>query len=387
VPDRASHNPDLLLPKITPMIRSSIVRILIRREFLRLKKNPAALMMIGLLTAIAMVVAVSGPQAQTTDRAVVTGSLDVPIMVVFDEVTPLVHQLALEVPRHLDVRFETRRHMSTGSDSLYAPPDWPVVEIQRSENDRRVSAIVHYPGVSPQIMEPFLDWFSPALARHTGSDLWIEQLMVQLKNEKRSGGLMSLSLGSLLRTEVLGATLMLMVQFFCCCHLLVSLTAQDRERKTLSALALSPARLSEIMLAKGLFHLGLSVGGSVAIAAIIQPSVLASPALWITTLLTCTAMMSVCTCIAALARNQAAAGMLALCYMLSGAILFFLATKFSAFAVLKGFTFESYSFPLLYIAFRHPENLFVASALIPLAALATIWCLAARHCFYRFGWK
>ena len=121
MPDRASHNPDLLLPKMTPMIRSSIVRILIRREFLRLKKDPAALMMIGLLTAIAMVLAVSGPQGQTTDRAVVTGSLNVPIMVVFDEVTPLAHQLALEVPRHLDVRFETRRHVSTGSDSLYAP--------------------------------------------------------------------------------------------------------------------------------------------------------------------------------------------------------------------------------------------------------------------------
>ena len=134
-------------------------------------------------------------------------------------------------------------------------------------------------------------------------------------------------MGDLVKTEVIGTTLLLMVQFFACCHLLVSFTAEDRERKTLNALALSPAGLAEIMLSKAAFHLCLSLAGSALITVIISPAALTRPVLWVTIFITSVAMMSVGTCIATLARNQAAAGMLALCYMMAGAILFFLSTK------------------------------------------------------------
>jgi hypothetical protein len=43
------------------MIRSRIVKILFGREFRRLRKNPSALMLIGLLSAVALLMATSRP--------------------------------------------------------------------------------------------------------------------------------------------------------------------------------------------------------------------------------------------------------------------------------------------------------------------------------------
>ncbi len=173
-----------------------------------------------------------------------------------------------------------------------------------------------------------------------------------------------------------------------CCHLLVSFTSQDRERGTLMALTLSPATSSEILTAKFIFHLGLSLECCVTIVAILQPMALLQPTLDAQLLLTSFGLMSVGTCISTFARTQAAAGLLALCYMLAGAVLFYLSTKFSAFAVLKQCVFENYSFPPLYQSLKAPLPLTAAlTHLATMGAIVAIWFTLARSSFVRFGWK
>lgn len=374
------------------MVRPRMIRILFGRELKRLKKNPSALMLIGLLAAIALLAAFSGPTAgdATTTELASSGN----VLVVYDRYTDQLKQVIRSRPDHAghEVKFIARRHVERG-DKLVAPADWSIVEFRNAAEktnapgEPAVTVTAHYLGSDPNILNPFWDWFSPALASTWGTTLWVDQKLLPRTEFFGAKPIQSSSLSELVKTEVIGTTLLLMVQFFACCHLLVSFTAEDRERKTLNALALSPAGLSEIMLAKAGFHMCLSVAGCVLITAIISPAALTRPLLWATILMTSVAMMSVGTCIATLAKNQAAAGMLALCYMMAGAILFFLSTKLFAFRILRGFSFESYTFPLLFYVFKYPDRTFFPLALVPLFALTAMWMFAARTCFYRFGWR
>ena len=80
-------------------------------------------------------------------------------------------------------------------------------------------------------------------------------------------------------------------------------------------------------------------------------------------------LVSVGTVMASLARTQSAAGVLSLCYMLFGGVIFYLATKFSAFASLKDAAFESHSLPLLFLSLKQNVPLEKAPGLTKLAGL------------------
>lgn len=367
------------------MIRQKMVRILFDRELKRLRKNPSALMLIGLLAAIALLAATSDPTSESS----ADGAFANPkVLVVFDKYDDRVKSLINARPESSadTVRFGPRSKVMRG-DVPVIPHDWSVVELNDgAAGPNAADFLAHFAGDDASVLDPFLNWFVPAAATAFNSEGWINQT-VQKRTRFLARPIQDSSLSDLIQTEVIGTTLLLMVQFFACCHLLVSFTAEDRERRTLNALALSPASLGEIMFAKALFHMCLSIGGCALITAIISPVALASPLLWLTVVITSVAMMSVGTCIATLAKNQASAGMLALCYMMAGAILFFLSTKLFAFQVLKGFTFESYTFPLLYFIFKYPGGGYIPAQLVPLLVLAIGWVMAARKCFYRFGWR
>jgi len=335
------------------MPRTRIVRILLRREIKRLQKSPSALAMLGLLTAIAFLMALGTGQETAAPAAAEMGT----IVVVVDRYTDAVRHVQAQAPDDQDVRFELRERLTGRNGQLLGPRMWHIVEWRNHDRTDRTAIEVHYVGESHAAIQPFLDWFHPAMHDVMQGRPWVEHSLVRRYTENWSSqGVRNASIGDLMKTQVLGTALLLMVQFFCCCHLLVSFTAQDREQKTLSALALTTATLSAIMLSKAIFHLSLSVIGSTSIVAILQPWLLGNPLFWLTVLLGSISTMCVGTCIATLAKNQAAAGMLALCYMMAGAILFFLASNFVVFAACKAFTVECYSFMLLLFAFKHPRR-------------------------------
>lgn len=366
------------------MVRPSILRILIRREFKRLQKNPSALAMLGLLTAIAFVMALSGGDlVKPTPEDMGT------IGVVFDKETEFTEHLRSLVPSDQDVRFDVRDNISDDNGNLFSPKGWTIVELQNENEDSTYTRVdVHFTGASRETIQPFLKWFRTALGVTKGTQEWVDMTIVRRSDETQGeAGIAGATVANLLNAELLGTALVLMVQFFCSCHLLVSFTAEDREQGTLNALALTTATLAEIMIAKGIFHLTLTMLGCTAITSILAPAVLFNPVFWVTILLGSISAMCVGTCIATLAKNQAAAGMLALCYIMAGAILFFLANQIPALNGLIVLAVETYSFSLLYCAFKNPGLVIFLRLLIPMSVLTMAWIFAARHCFYRFGWK
>jgi hypothetical protein len=187
--------------------------------------------------------------------------------------------------------------------------------------------------------------------------------------------------------ETVGGLLLFGVQLFCCVHLLISFTSQERERGTLLAIALTPATLSEILLSKCLFHGGLAVTMSTLIVAILYPRALGHPLLWTTMLASTAGFLSVGILIASLARTQATAALLTLCYLLSVALVAHLSKGFAAFAVIRERMFEHNSFLLVHAALQGNSSPAVWQRLVGLAVVVLGWILVASKVFNRRGWR
>ena len=169
--------------------------------------------------------------------------------------------------------------------------------------------------------------------------------------------------------------------------MIVSFTSQDRERGTLIALALSPITMSELLQAKILFHLSLSAIGSAAVIAILKPAALSHASLWATLFLTGLGLCSVGMVIASLSKTQSTASLLALCYMLVGAVVFYLATQFSAFATVKMLSFEHYSFGMVYLSLQRSLPLSRSFDLAPMLLIVVAWLTTATLLFRNRGWR
>lgn len=365
------------------MIRLDMLRVLFHREFRRVLKNPMALIFLGLLGAIAVLVAVSAPTQ--------AGPPPLIVWVVYDQPAEWIDDLTVSIPDKPEIHVVSRDRVPARDGRPDLPAGHSLVELRNGDPSRPVTVVGHYIGKESSAMQPFWNWFWPGVAEfQSGNQVAFEQHVVPMRSRSSIRAMMSLedtSVADLVKKELIGSVMLLIVMFFSCCHLLVSFTAQDRERGTLTALALSPARTSEIMSAKFCFHLLMSVIGSVIITGILVPGALLRPVFWVALILTSLGLMSVATCMTAIVKTQASAALMVLSYMLGGAMLFYLATQFSVFAMIKRLSFESYSFPLIYLSLKQPIPLLYAPGVATMFMIVAGWLFLARHCFFRFGWR
>ena len=376
-----------------------MLAILVGRETRRLRKNPSALLLLGMLTAISILLSMSrpGPKPQMT------------CWVVYAEASPWIELLKKRAVGNRRIRVVPMTEMKSLSDRRVYPPHDCAIEIvgqvsnlpvppepdqagqvENLPHDRKINSRFLYPGNDPNVLAPYLQWFWPATTEHFGATAPFALNTSPIAGASRAAAMERLKQSSIteLMTEELVATILLIIVLFVtCCHLQVSFTSQDRERGTLTALALTPASTSELLLSRYIFHLALGWTACAAIVGILRPTAFLHPTLWVTLALASIGLVSVGTVMASLARTQSAAGVLSLCYMLFGGVIFYLATKFSAFGMLKDASFESYSLPLLLLSLKQNMPLEKAPGLANLAALVGAWTVAASWIFRQRGWR
>ena len=369
------------------IIRSRMISILLRRECRRLLKNPSAIMLVGLLIAISLLVATGGTEPQS----------EMQCWVVYWQDSDWIDRLKTMLPEREQIRIEPASSFRQVGEHLIYPKNSCAIEIRPPRSDSNggsgpVRIYYRYPGKDPNVLMPYLRWFWPASIHYFGNPPpFVQQTLPIGVSQRKSvtplDSLQDSSVADLVTTEITATALLFVVQFFTCCHLLVSLTSQDRERGTLTALALTPVSIAEMLTARYLFHLTISLGASTAVLAILQPSALTQPLLWIVLVLTSLGMMAVGTTIATLCRTQTTAGLLTLSYMLGVGVVFYLSTQFLAFDWVKLAMFERYSLPLVYLSLKVPLSIARAPGLTPLLILVIVWLTVAAILFRRYGWR
>lgn len=358
--------------------RPRMLAILVGREARRLRKNPTALLLLGLLIAISVLLSLSRPGPKPTMNC----------WIVYEHSSPWIELLRERAAKNPRIRVVSMSEVKSVSDFRVYPPHDCAIELL--ERDAKISVRFLHPGNDPNVIAPYLQWFWPITAEHFGSTSPLETTTSPITGTSRAAVMERLqqsSITELMTEEFVATILLIIVLFVTCCHLQVSFTSQDRERGTLTALALTPASTTELLLSRYLFHLALGWTACVAIVGILRPSAVSHPALWVTIALASIGLVSVGTVMASLARTQSAAGVLSLCYMLFGGVIFYLATKFSAFGLLKDASFESHSLPLLFLSLKQNLPLEKAPGLAKLAGLVGAWTVVASWLFRQRGWR
>ena len=271
-------------------LRLYVLRTLVWKDVARLVRNGPALMLLGLLVLVAFLVGSSGlvqdeaPEESATARAVPGATI------VYWEEDDWVRDLRSRAPESLGIRFLD--FAAIGSEDYTGSSC--VIELRPSVYDaeadvNRRQVRYRYPGSDPTVLWPVTRWFLSASVAHFGEEPRFFETVQPLqppptKSAPARSALEDVTVADLVSLPLVGTALLTTIQFFAACGLLVSLTAQERERGALRALLSTPATFFELVLAKGVVHGGLALGTSALVVGALRPAVLGSPLFWATML-------------------------------------------------------------------------------------------------------
>lgn len=373
------------------MIRPTILRILVHRELLRLFKSPSALALLGLLAAVALMIATSKPPQPPRPTCHIVYWKNSPWVEFLKKNVAAEKGIPIRV-RHVDELRNAAGRVAypMGDLAIEIEPPYQATKRSPNDHDEQILIVYRYSGKDANVLRPYQQWFWHKSAEHLGHTPQIASSVIPVRAENAADLAQLInqaSIQDLVNTEVMATLMVFMLQFFSCCYLFVSFTAQDRERGTLLALALTPATTREILLAKFVFHLAISLLMTAVILSILVPAALPRPWLWIVIAANSIGLMSIGTVITTLTRSQTAAGLLTLCYMMSLGVVFYLSTKFSAFLLVQRLMFERYGFPLMFVSIKTNLPLAQVASLWWLTAIVAAWFFFAMTLFHRRGWR
>ena len=340
-------------------LRPYIVLTLVRKDMARLVRNGPALMLLGLLVVMAFLLGFSGliEEEQEQDRANTQRNES---WIVYWEDSDWIELLKRRAPKELGIRFAKANQLA----SKTYPPHICVIEIRktaffRDRNQTRRQIHYRYPGSDQKVLWPITRWFLSVSLEHFGKMPQffetIQPVVPPTQQTATRNSLENVSVADALSLSLIGSTLLTTILFFAASGLLVSMTAQERERGALRAILLSPASYFEFVASKAVVHGGLALGTSAIVVAALKPEVLTSLLFWGTMIAQTCGYFAVGLLIASFAKNQAAPNLLSFAYILAIGSLNLLAYRFDAFRFISVLTFERYGLMFTIASFNDGE--------------------------------
>lgn len=191
-----------------------------------------------------------------------------------------------------------------------------------------------YPNVAKEQMAPFREW----LLKETQDFLQQAPRVQESYTDDTDTPLADrIDLNPLVVTSLAIFSLYLL-----CFNLFITSAGEEREKRQMLALWLSPATPLELVLAKVLFFGSAGVAVALAVVAMYSPLVLASPLLWSTLVFAAVAYVSIGTIIVAIVRRQTTINTVAMLYLVVTTVIFVLGEHLAPFFLLSLFQFEMY---------------------------------------------
>lgn len=380
-----------------------LILVLIEKEWMRLKKNPAALMAAGLIILMAMLVSIENKASQKAKRLESS-----PCLLVYQDEDDFIQYIKkTHYPKVLQFK---QTQVDLQKTKLDYPPTVrcaievsPVFQRFPSSIVEKDAGLISYPmrNITLRIVDAKNDryqrvyqWVLARLSEYkTGG--YVNEATKPMKDKAPTKTLGSIDLGSRDAKAMVGAMLLFSAQYFLACALFISFTAHERERGILQSLALTTVSVKQMLWAKLLFHSLLSYIASILIYSIIsqQLSWVGDVKLLIFVssifILSGIGLFSIATIITCFNRNQTSASMMGFCYIMLMGVIFSLSTKFHAFAIIKAFMFESHSISLfnaLLNARSIKPTVFIGHYL-DLMVLTLILLAIAQFIWKRRGWR
>lgn len=389
-----------------------ILRTLLLKELLRQLKNRGGITMALVIVAAAVMASVFGsgftvPQPGAASMCVIDHWGD----------EGWVAHLRKNVPRELEGRVRFRSLVGFQGTITY-PPGAAGIQLRPTGEPQHYKVSVWYPDPDGAAVAPFETWFwtesrryfeevvglaRPPAGAKDDAVFWNEsqrqfadRLRADLERAGRATAIEKVPEIAVTRARIerqdldlrapAAMFLVLMALCFVCIFLMPSATAEERERGTLLAQALSPASSLEILGAKLLFYPTLAVVLASLVAGICQPRVWTLPFFWIALGVTALATVGIGLTISVLARTQREASMVALSYMLSVGLVLIICRA------------NELRFPATLMIEHHGPAMILAAlqdAVLPAHwgqlgvswVLAVVWCGLATGLFRRFGWR
>lgn len=370
-------------------MRSRQIRVLLNQQAKRMRKHPAAIALLVLTLGIALLVSTSDwlgqPQAGAARPAT--------YWLVYDSNSSWIEHLRAHPPEGFEVEFINSQRVPEQAGERMYPPGDHAIELSQGAvpGSDPVHVAYRFSGASESVLYPFTRWFWKETAGYFGVlPVLHEQTRPVLTTRQQAARntLQNTSVMDVLTPGVVATLLLFGVQYFSCTHLFVSFLAQDRERGTLLAMALTPASLVELLTARFLFHLIVSISVSALVLAILAPQALLQPLMWLLIVTCSLGFLSVGTLIGTMSRTQNTAGLMTLCYMLAGAIVYYLASRYPLVGLVKMLSFEHYGFPLMFHSVAGKGLTSVAIELYGrMLLLVGFWVVLAARMFRRHGWQ
>lgn len=361
---------------------------LYQKEWMRIKRNPAALMAVGLIILMAFLVNIEN-KARKQEKI----QESQPCALVFSTEDSFIKHLK-SLPESQKIRFIQTEQLVISSTLNYPANIRCVAEIYPEAS---VEQVMHrrikfrMVGESPQLQQ-LSRWVIASFANFNAK-VKLDFSISAMQNNTPTKTLGNIDLSTSGSKAIVGAMLLFSAQYFLCFALFISFSAHERERGILQALALTATSAGELLLSKILFHLSLSWVASMIIMQTLSPyNIWAFPANLLANgvvILSSLGLISVAAIITSLNRTQTSASLVGFCYLMLMGVIFALAPKFIAFNAIRTFMFEGHAillFTVILDNFSKPNMVKAGGALIFLLWQPVLLLFIASIIWKKHGW-
>jgi|GEM_PF-4606586 len=352
------------------MLRPRILRTLLYKEVLRYRYNWGLLVVVFALIALAALVSLGGENEMLTGQ-VPAGERKLRVVCPTD--SPWGEYLRQHLPPgdELQVDFRTRLPASSRNllaVELFAPGEAPAGEPPVTAHTVR---FWHRDADASNLLV-CQDWIERESAKYLGRQPAIEMQRTKVRSNK----------GEIVPLVITG--LVAFALYLPAFNLFITSTGEEREKKQLLALLLSPVRPLEMVVSKAIFYAAGSLFVSLTVVALYKPALVIDPRLVLAVLFGSVGYVAIGTVLISYIRRQTTISTVSMLYLMGVGAVVSLAKVLPIFNLLRFLLIENYLYLLLQLVLTgEPPARHHYGELAGLAVVVTGWMIVAVVVFAR----
>lgn len=314
------------------MVRWFILRTLLYKEFLRYRYNWGLLVVVAALLALSALVSLnarfgkipglSSSEIESCRIRYRTGTRGEEWINYLKD-----HRPAVNLP----VYFEG---YSSDMGTPYPAATEMAIDLSAptTPSDDQWTATYWYAGEPPAGSIPIRDWF----VRESNDFLGARPRLRELTNRDAGRS----DAGE--KVPFIIAALAIFALYLLSFNLFITSTAEEREKRVLLGLLLTPVKPVEVIAAKAIFYAAASLAVALAVVGMYQPRLLLNPLLWAATILGSLSYVAIGTVVVSVVRRQTTINTVSMLYLIGTSLIMILSQILPAFTILKIFLVENY---------------------------------------------